>query len=58
VLTPADASTLADLGRRILAFQNDYEETATPFIWKFTRTDLNNLLARLATSTPSTGTAA
>ncbi len=58
VLTPADASTLADLGRRILAFQNDYEETATPFIWKFTRTDLNNLLARLAISTPSTGAAA
>lgn len=51
VLTPADATSLGELSKRILAFQADYEQSANPFEWKFTRRDLNNLLARLATST-------
>ncbi len=48
VLTPADAISLDDLGQRILAFQGVYETMAAPFEWKFTRADLNKLLARLA----------
>jgi len=48
VLTPADAISLDDLGQRILAFQARYELMAEPFEWKFTRADLNKLLARLA----------
>ena len=48
VLTPADAISLDDLGQRILDFQAVYEAMAAPFEWKFTRTDLNKLLARLA----------
>jgi len=48
VLTPADAISLDDLGQRILAFQTVYEAMAAPFEWKFTRADLNKLLARLA----------
>jgi DDE superfamily endonuclease len=48
VLTPADAVSLDDLGQRILAFQATYELMARPSEWKFTRADLNKLLARLA----------
>jgi hypothetical protein len=48
VLTPSDSTSLDDLGQRILAFQAGYEETARPFEWKFTRSDLVELLARLA----------
>jgi hypothetical protein len=48
VLTPSDSTSLDDLGQRILAFQAGYEETARPFEWKFSRSDLVELLARLA----------
>jgi hypothetical protein len=48
VLTPSDSTSLDDLGQRILAFQAGYEEMARPFEWKFTRSDLVELLARLA----------
>ena len=48
VLTPADAASLEELAARILAFQVRYEVLAQPFEWKFTRTDLTRLLARLA----------
>ena len=47
VLTPPDATSLDDLGRTILAFQNRYETLAKPFEWKFTRTDLKAMLRRL-----------
>jgi hypothetical protein len=33
---------------RLLAFQQHYEQIATPFEWKFTRNDLNALLDRVA----------
>ena len=48
VLTPNDFVDLAAVQQRLLAFQARYEQTAQPFKWKFTRTDLQRLLARLA----------
>ena len=48
VLTPNDSRSLTDLGQRIIAFQDEYGAMATPFEWKFTRTDLERLLCRLA----------
>jgi hypothetical protein len=47
VLTPNDSSCLADLEQRLLAFQLHYERTASPFNWRFTRTDLQALLTKL-----------
>ncbi len=48
VLTPNDSLGLDELGQRILGFQARYEESATPFEWKFTRRDLDKLLRRIA----------
>ncbi|MGH7747466.1 MAG: IS630 family transposase [Candidatus Dormibacteria bacterium] len=48
VLTPNDSASIIELGDRILAFQDEYGNTATPFEWKFTRADLAGLLQRLA----------
>lgn len=47
VLTPQDIPTEQELTARILAFQQHYAQTAQPFEWKFTRTDLNQLLNTL-----------
>jgi hypothetical protein len=47
VLTPNDFSSLADLEDRLLRFQEYYEVVAKPFEWKFTRADLQKLLARV-----------
>jgi hypothetical protein len=33
---------------QVLAFQDRYNATATPFDWTFTRTDLDRLLDRIA----------
>jgi hypothetical protein len=46
-LTPNDNSTLQDLARRILLFQQRFEEIAKPFEWKFTRHDLTQLMGRV-----------
>jgi hypothetical protein len=48
VLTPNDLTDLDALAARILAFQDRYNATATPFDWRFTRTDLDRLLKRIA----------
>lgn len=48
VLTPNDFADLAEVETRLLDFQQYYEQIATPFEWKFTRTDLHQLLARIA----------
>jgi hypothetical protein len=48
VLTPNDFSDLAEVRDQLLSFQEQYELMAQPFKWKFTRTDLAQLLARLA----------
>jgi len=47
VLTPNDFGDLAEVERRLLAFQRRYQQTATPFDWRFTRADLAKLLNRL-----------
>ncbi len=47
VLTPCDFISLEDLESKILGFEKYYEAAAKPFRWKFTRSDLNRLLARI-----------
>jgi hypothetical protein len=47
VVTPNDFLDLAEVERRLLAFQRRYEQTAVPFDWHFTRSDLDRLLRRL-----------
>lgn len=47
LLTPDDFEALDELEEQILAFENHYNAVARPFDWKFTRTDLNQLLARI-----------
>lgn len=51
-LTPNDFSGLGDVADRLLGFQEYYETFAKPFEWKFTRADLDNLMARLVAPTP------
>jgi hypothetical protein len=45
--TPNDLRDLAEVERRLLAFQRRYQQTAMPFDWRFTRADLARLLHRL-----------
>ena len=47
VLTPNDFSSLAEVEQRLLTFQDRYQETASPFEWRFTRTDLARLMKKL-----------
>jgi len=47
VLTPNDFKSLNELEQRLLAFQQRYEETVSPFQWTFTRKDLTTLLAKI-----------
>ncbi len=58
LLTPNDFQSLLDLEHRLLAFQTHYEQTAQPFQWKFDRTDLHRLLAKLELATPKQEAAA
>ena len=48
VLTPNDLDDLAEVARRLNAFEHRYNEIAEPFGWKFTRDDLDRLLTRLS----------
>jgi hypothetical protein len=48
VLTPNDFADLADVEQRLLDFERRYETTAQPFEWRFTRSDLAELLERIA----------
>ena len=47
VVSPNDFTDLAEVEARLLAFQHRYEQTAVPFDWHFTRSDLDRLLHRL-----------
>ena len=47
ILTPSDFESPAAGKKRILQFQEYYEEAAKPFQWKFTRRDLDTLLKKL-----------
>jgi transposase len=53
LLVPDDFADLGTLARQIPAFEDRYNAAATPFDWKFTRTDLNQLLNRLARHDPA-----
>ena len=48
IIKPANFADLATLGQRLLAFETRYNATATPFDWRYTKTDLNAYLQRLA----------
>jgi transposase len=54
VLTPNDFHDLAEVEQRLLGFQHRYEQTTTPFDWRYTRADLDRLLRRLAEHQPLT----
>ena len=47
LLTPDDFEGLDELAEQILAFEEHYNASAHPFDWRFTRADLNRLLARI-----------
>jgi hypothetical protein len=47
VLTPNDFPDLQAVAQRLAEFERYYESIAHPFEWKFTRSDLNDLLARM-----------
>lgn len=49
-ISPADFADLDELADRVLAFQDRYNQTATPFDWRYTRDDLNKYLRKLNTS--------
>ena len=48
VVSPNDLHTLDEVQARLPDFQQYYEQIATPFEWKFTKDDLNDLLERIA----------
>jgi len=47
VVSPNDFTDLTEVGDRLRAFEDRYNATAQPFQWKFTTSDLDDLLARL-----------
>jgi hypothetical protein len=47
VLTPNNFTDLDQIRDRLAAFETRYNEIARPFTWKFTRTDLGDLLRRI-----------
>jgi hypothetical protein len=47
VLTPNDLPCLEAVAERLTDFERHFESIARPFDWKFTRTDLNALIARM-----------
>ena len=48
VLTPNDFADLGEVEERLLAFERRYEQSAAPFEWKFTRSELALLMKKLA----------
>jgi len=49
VLTPNDFQSLDELAHALWQFERHFERIGRPFEWKFTRRDLDHLLAKLAT---------
>ena len=47
VLSPNDFEDLDAVAQRLKAFEGRYNQTARPFRWKFTTTDLAEFLDRL-----------
>ena len=58
VIRPNDFADLDALEQRLLAFGRRYEQIAEPFEWKFTRHDLDRLLAKLDAGNPPESLAA
>jgi transposase len=54
VVAPNDFTDLDQIRDRLAAFEIRYNAVATPFDWRFTRTDLTALLERLAAHEAST----
>jgi hypothetical protein len=52
VLAPNDFHDLDAVADRLSSFEHYWQATATPFDWRFTRTDLNDLLARIDAHKP------
>jgi len=48
VVSPNDFTDLDQIREQLAAFEARYNAIATPFNWRFTRTDLNALLERIA----------
>jgi transposase len=53
VIKPADFADLDALARRLREFEPRYNATATPFDWRFTRTDLTELCRRIDAHQPA-----
>jgi DDE superfamily endonuclease len=49
VLTPSDFTGLDQIRHRLAAFETRYNAIARPFDWKFTSTDVSDLLRRIDT---------
>jgi hypothetical protein len=49
VIKPADFADLDALAHRLIDFEPRYNAAATPFDWRFTRTDLDDLIRRIDT---------
>jgi hypothetical protein len=47
VVKPADFADLDTLAQRLIDFEPRYNAAAKPFDWKFTRTDLDDLIRRI-----------
>ena len=47
MLTPNDFPYLVAVAERLEKFERHFESIARPFAWKFTRADLNALVARM-----------
>ena len=48
VVTPNDFGSLEELSATLLAFISRYNQTAQPFSWKFTASDLGDLMDRIS----------
>ena len=48
ILKPNDFLSLDDLKYTMMEFERYYEKIATPFEWKFTRSDLKKLLKKIS----------
>jgi len=57
VIKPANFTDLGALEQRLLGFETCYNTTAVPFNWRYTKTDLNAYLERLASHEPLTAAA-
>jgi transposase len=53
VVTPNDFTDLGVVEKRLADFEDRYNQAARPFQWKFTTTDLTDLLARLERHDPA-----